>query len=805
MSGDLLRFLSHCPIPAFVVEPGEAGFVFVLVNPALAAASGWPEEAALGRTPHELFPEPLADQLTQHFRHAWDTPGVVDLTACLPHLDGPRDWDIAIVPVQDAQGAVARLVGYGIDPGEMARRRLAHQTGGQLVLEAIQSQEAMVCRTLPDTTLTFVNAAYARAAGRDPRELLGQRFIDQLPEAERQLVQAHLARLTPAEPVRAYTLGFTAAHGGPLWQRWIDIGAFDAEGRLLELHSVGRDITEIQLALMRAVESENRFQTVVENVAEGVLLTDLSGHILYANPMVSEILGWTNAELLGQPLATVTGAEALSEAAAEGLAAHEMAGRHRDGRPLRLQLRLSEVELEGTRHLIGVLRDNTAIHEAQSRIQRLAYHDELTDLPNQRRLKERLRELMAVPGTPMALLLIDLVDFSALNGAIGFSAGDRVLRGVARRLAGALPPDALLARFGNDRFAVLLPGAVEAEAEALRLAAVIEGAAPESEAEAAGTDRPEGALGFRLPAVTIGIALAPQDDVRPDGLLEAAEIALLDAKQKNPGGARSFAASMRRHASRRFSMAQGLRHALETGGLFIEVQPRFTAATRMLTGGEALVRWRREDGHLVGPAEFVPLAEETGLIRPLTDLVLQQVVALLGRMPGELRISMNVPPTQLLRQDLAAQVGRQLAQQGVPGHRLGIELTESALLGGGQGPLDANLEELRRLGCCIALDDFGTGYSSLSRLRQLPIDELKIDRSFIRDAAADPAGAAFLRAIGAMGEALGLRMVAEGVETEAELAEARAIHCHEVQGWLWGRPMPVVDFLRLGQTPAGVK
>jgi diguanylate cyclase (GGDEF)-like protein/PAS domain S-box-containing protein len=788
-----------------MVERRDSAFVFVLANQALAAAAGVEASAILGRTPQDLLPPAMAEVLLQHLQAAWDGRRVVEFAACLAHAGGPRDWEIGILPIESAAGDVVAIAGFGVDPWEMTRRRLAQQTGGGLVLQAIQAQEAMVCRTLPDTTLTFVNAAYARTAQRDPRELLGQRFIDHLPETEGSRVLAHLAGLTPASPVRGYTLGFTSRAGTPGWQRWIDIGAFDDQGRLVELHSVGRDITEIQRAQLRASESETRFRAVVETIAEGVLLTDQQGRVVYANLKVTEILGRPSAELVGRhvaslampvgeaprPLGPALGHDetAGGEPDAESLQAFrngEALARHRDGRVLRVHISMSEVELDGVRHFIGVIRDNTEIHEAQRRIERLAYHDELTDLPNQRRLKEDLRAAMAGPGARLALLLVDLVDFSALNGAIGFAAGDRVLRSTARRLAAALPPDALLARFGGDRFAVVLRDPRDAEAEAARLAAAVEGAVPEGESED----------GFRLPPVSIGIALAPLHDNAPEGLLEAAEIALLDARRHAPGGCRSFAPSLRSHASRRFSLAQGLRRALERGGLFIEVQPRYSATERRLTGGEALVRWRQEDGTLVGPADFVPLAEETGLIRPLTDHVLDQVMPLLRHLRGEQRISMNIPPTQMARNGLAALIGRHLAQQGVTGSRLSLELTESALLDG-TDMLDENLRQLQQLGCGIAIDDFGTGYSSLSRLRNLPIDELKIDRSFIRDAARDTAGVAFLHAIGAMANALGLRLVAEGVETEAELAQARAVGCHEVQGWLWGKPMLPKEFLAL--------
>ncbi|GAV35931.1 putative membrane protein YjcC [Roseomonas sp. TAS13] len=280
-------------------------------------------------------------------------------------------------------------------------------------------------------------------------------------------------------------------------------------------------------------------------------------------------------------------------------------------------------------------------------------------------------------------------------------------------------------------------------------------------------------------------------------------MALLEARPQTPQGTsgqvRRFAAPMRTATRHRFALFQDLHRMLDGGpesGLFVEIQPRYTAAGKVLTGGEALMRWRRADGRLVPPAEFIPVAEETGMIRGLTDRLLEQVAPLLPKLAPGQRIGINLPPVCLANGHFAARLEERLAHCRTSGDRLVIEVTEGALAGEA-APVERNLMALRRIGCHIAIDDFGTGYSSLSRLRDLPIDELKIDRSFVRAAATSPRGADFLRAIAAMGQALGLHLVAEGVETEAELAMVRQVGCHEVQGWLWGRAMPVEHFLAL--------
>ncbi|SUE63371.1 putative bifunctional diguanylate cyclase/phosphodiesterase [Roseomonas gilardii] len=549
----------------------------------------------------------------------------------------------------------------------------------------------------------------------------------------------------------------------------------------------------------------HRFRAVVDNVAEGIVVADATGRITYANRKMFDILGWAPEDLLGRNVAILVNSREAGqhhgymtryrESRAPRVIGigRETIARHRDGRPVPIHLSLSDVEMDGGQHFVAVIRDNTALHAAAARIERLAYVDELTGLPNHGRLREMLAAHLGRPGATATLLRLRMEGLDKIVAATGRQTGQEAVCAVAGRITPLLPGDALLARSGEEGFDILLTDPV-AQSQAEALASRI-GEAMEGMALAPG--------GTPLPALAIGLARAPEDGPSAEALLEAATVALLEARPQTPRGAsgqvRRFVAPMRAATRHRFALFQDLHRMLDAGpeaGLFVEIQPRYTAAAKALTGGEALMRWRRADGRLVPPGEFIPVAEETGMIRGLTDRLLERVVPLLPMLPPGQRIGINLPPICLANGHFAARLEERLAHSRSSGDRLVIEVTEGALAGE-PAPLERNLMALRRIGCRIAIDDFGTGYSSLSRLRDLPIDELKIDRSFVQAAATGPRGADFLQAIAAMGLALGLHLVAEGVETEAELAMVRQVGCHEVQGWLWGRAMPVERFLAL--------
>jgi diguanylate cyclase (GGDEF)-like protein len=423
------------------------------------------------------------------------------------------------------------------------------------------------------------------------------------------------------------------------------------------------------------------------------------------------------------------------------------------------------------------------LRQEVSEKEHLALHDPLTDLPNRQQFQALLDD--ALPGPPFAVLLMDLDRFKDVNDALGHDIGDALLREVGVRLRQRLGERGVVARFGGDEFAVLLPQVVSRE-EALAIGGDLTGE----------MEHPIPVGHLRLNArASMGIALAPEHGYDAKTLIQRADVAMYVAKA-NRTGVHVYQADDNRTSPRRLAMVDELREAIRRHDIVVVFQPKIEPATGIVTGAEALARWHHPVHGFVPPDEFVPLAEHSGLIRPLTLHVLEvslRSCAAWRRAGHNLHVAVNLSPNSLLDLDLPDIVSRLLGQTGVPARALTLEITESTIMADPTGSL-VTLDRLHALGVRLSIDDFGTGYSSLGRLRELPIHEMKIDKSFVQRIAVDHRDRAVVRSAVQLGHALDLEVVAEGVEDGETYAHLVREGCDLVQGYFVSRPLPPDEF-----------
>ncbi len=459
----------------------------------------------------------------------------------------------------------------------------------------------------------------------------------------------------------------------------------------------------------------------------------------------------------------------------------------------------------GALQLAGAVHDITRLKDTEEQIRRLAYFDTLTGLPNRLLFTEQLHKGLADAerqGQQLAVLFVDLDHFKRVNDTLGHSAGDELLRVVSARLAQSVRPlDSIsrgsverdrnsIARLGGDEFIIMLSdlhGAVDAAAVARRLVAAL-------------TEPVTIQCTELYVSASVGIAMYPYDGTDIDTLLMNADTAMYRAKEAGRGGFQFYDRSMNARALERLVMETMLRRALERSEFVLHYQPRVSLATGQIVGAEALIRWQHPERGLVSPREFITLAEETSLVIPIGEWSLAEVCrqSAAWRTSGlaAVPVAVNLASTHLRERNLPDLVSRMLAQHGVPAGCLEIEVTESVLIADPELSLDT-ARRLNELGVRLSIDDFGTGYSSLSYLKRLPISALKIDQSFVRDLATDPDDAAIITAIIAMAHTLKLKVIAEGVETEAQRVFLMNNGCDEFQGYLMSRPVEAGEFAQM--------
>ena len=647
-------------------------------------------------------------------------------------------------------------------------------------------------------TVIWVNQAFETMLGYGPGECLGtstsQYYADPR-DYEAQGSVAHAA-LKKGGTYR-FESRFRRKDGREIWLE-ISATMLDAQNSI----TVGAflDITERKLA-----EEQLRIAAIAFESQEGIFVTDAQHVILRVNRAFGDITGYSPGEVVGRTPRMLSSGQhdaafydsLHAELAQHGVWQGEIWNRRKNGEIYPQWLTISAVRdaAGGLRNFVATMTDTTLKKASEVQIRNLAFYDPLTGLPNRRLLLDRLGHALAsrnLQNCGGALLLIDLDNFKDLNDNLGHQMGDQLLQQVGRRISDCVREVDTVARFGGDEYVVFLQNLSQ---DVQEVAAYAEGVARHIQSA---LNQPYEFASVALHhTASIGLTLFGDQHNSTEDLLKQADMAMYEAKNAGRNTLRFFDPMMQAALAARAALEAGLREALQKGQFLLHFQAQVQGCSQ-IRGAEALVRWQHPQRGLVSPSEFIPLAEQSGLILPLGQWVLERACTELARwatLPAlePLTLSINISARQLHQADFVETVLTALRRSGARAERLKLELTESLLVADVEDAIQ-KMTVLQAHGIGFALDDFGTGFSSLSYLKRLPLGQLKIDQGFVRDCLSDGNDAAIVRMVIALAGSLGLQVIAEGVETAAQRAFLQAEGCGHYQGYLFSRPLPLADF-----------
>jgi diguanylate cyclase (GGDEF)-like protein/PAS domain S-box-containing protein len=657
---------------------------------------------------------------------------------------------------------------------------------------SVQQSPFLVVITNVEGHLQYCNESYCRTSGYILDELLGTaNLLD------------HVLTLTAGEQWQGDVLSLRKDRS-EYWVRQIVSPLCDAEGRITHLVSLGQDITHSKERMEDAEQALLLREQALVSSSNGIMITrsDENDHsIVYVNPAFERITGYSANEVIGREGRFLVrddlaqpDLEEIRVALREKREGQALLRNYRkDGTQFWNELHIAPVKDSSglaTTHFVSVINDVSERVNYQKELEYQATHDSLTGLANRNLLNDRITQAIAWANRQkltVGVMLLDLDHFKLVNDASGHGAGDQMLKQVAQRLSSCIRDTDTVARLGGDEFVIVLTDLPETGDVDLIAEKVLGSLARPFDID--GQDV--------FVTASVGISMYPRDGDHGEILLRYADMAMYRVKEHGRNSVRQFMPEMGVTAISRMNMEGSMRRGLERGEFKLHYQPKIELATQRIVGVEALVRWQHPQIGLIHPIEFIPLAEESGLILPLGEWVLaeacRQQVAWKDQGLDGLRVAINMSPRQFRQEDLAERVAAVFADTGADPACVTLELTESMVMQDVNSTLVA-LRTLKNLGLTISLDDFGTGYSSLSYLRRFPIDELKIDKSFINDIHENADDAAIASAIIAMAISLGLGVVAEGVERKEQAELLMKMGCPQVQGYYFGRPMDAAAF-----------
>ena len=722
---------------------------------------------------------------------------------CFPRLSLVESHIISIFFV----GCVGFCISFII----LQRGKAAQQELLRLAAIVQQSDDAIISTDMGGTVMSW-NRGAERIYGYSAIEALGRHISFCYPPEKSTKVHGFLQRVANGEAIERFDTQ-RVTKNGTIIDVSLSISAIkDCTGQIVGGSGIARDVT----ARRRTARQLQLQSAALGAAANGIVITDRQGTILWANHAFTTMTGYSEEEVLGKnPRILKSGEqpesyykELWSTISSGKVWKGEMVNRRKDGTTYNEEMTITAVSLEDIGHptntyFIAIKQDITQRKAAEKQVQSLAYYDALTVLPNRILLQDRLTKALASARRQkgkVALLFLDLDEFKDINDSLGHSVGDLVLKEVAERLKKWAREQDTVARVGGDEFLIVLTAVKDISDAAVAAERLRDTMTAEFDVQGR-------SLGI---SCSVGISIFPEHGTDGETLIKNADAAMYSAKASGRNNFQFFTKDMNAQAVERLTLESSLRLALANKEFFLVYQPQIEIATGRIIGLEALLRWQHPQLGLVPPDKFIGIAENSGLIVPIGEWVLRTACSQARKWQDQglppLWMAVNVSAVQFRQAGFCELIRRVLHETGLAPQYLELELTESLLLSNAD-VMFLVLQELRAMGLKLAIDDFGTGYSSLSYLRQFPVGRLKIDRSFIRDIVVNPDDAAIATAIIGMAKNLSLKVIAEGVEDEAQMTFLRERQCDEIQGYYFSKPLAVdkvADKLR-GDDPEHVR